>query len=292
MGDPRQVMRAAYRIMRTTVECFFKDDALQLAAAVAFYAVLSLVPIVILFLGMAGYIWEESEAQAQLVAQIRNLAGPEAASAVENIVGRARTDPGRGLATVVSAITLVLGATGAFSQLQAAMDRIWNVPPPPGNPIRAYARRRVLTLLMLLVLGLILLFAVVLSMGTQLVIQFFGDRLAGSFWILRALNFASSLFVFTVTFAAIFRVLPAAKLAWRDVWLGAGVTAVLFTIGKELISLVLARSHIASAYGAAGSLVLLLLWLYYSALIVFFGAEFMGAYLHWQRRDERDTHCE
>jgi membrane protein len=279
-------MRAAYRILRAAVEGFIKDNALQLAAAVSFYAVLSLVPIVILFLGLAGYIWEKSEAQAELVAQIRNLAGPQAARAVEGVVTRANLGAAGGLTAIVAVISLFVGATGAFSQLQSAMNKIWNVPPRAGNPIRSYAHNRLLTLLTLLLLGLILLFAVVLSMGMQLMIHLVDGRLAGSVLVLRSVNLVSSLIVFAVMFAAIFRVLPAGRLAWGDVWLGAGVTAVLFTIGKEVISNVLARSHIASAYGAAGSVVLLLLWMYYSSLIVFFGAEITGAYLRWQRRDE------
>jgi membrane protein len=276
-------MRSAYQIMKATVEGFIKDNALQLAAAVAFYMVLSLVPIIILFLGLAGYIWEQSQAQAELIGQVRNLAGPETARAVETVIGKATLGAGRGVTAIVSAVTLVLGATGAFSQLQSSMNKIWGIPPRGGNPIRAYAHRRLLAVLMLLLLGFILLFAVVLSLGMQLLLQLFDGQLAGSTWALRALNSGSSLVVFTITFAAIFRVLPSARLAWGDVWLGAGVTAVLFTIGKEVISIVLARSRIAFAYGAAGSLVLLLLWVYYSCLIVFFGAELTGAYLRWQR---------
>jgi membrane protein len=281
-------MGAAFKIMRAAVEGLVRDNALQLAAAVAFYAVLSLVPMVILFLGIAGYIWERSEAQAELIAQVRNLAGPAAANAVESVVSKGGGGGGRGAAAIVALISLVLGATGAFSQLQSAMNKIWNSRPRHGNPIRAYAHNRLLTLLMLLVLGFILLFAVVLSFAIQLFMHAVGGPLAGFAWVWRVLNIASSLIVFTLTFAAIFKILPSAELAWSDVWLGAGVTAALFTVGKEVISLVLAHSYIASAYGAAGSMALLLLWVYYSSLIVFFGAEFTGAYSQWKSQTENE----
>ncbi len=272
-------MGAAWKIVKLTIEGIVNHNVLQLAAAVAFDTVLSLVPMAILLIGIAGKVWEKSEAKAQLVAQVGTLVGPQAAGAVEAVIGKTGSAAGRGAAAVVSIISLLVGATGALSQLQTAMNAIWNVQPPPGNPVRSFARKRLLSLLMLLVLGFILLVAVALSSAVQVAMHVLGGDLPGSALVWTGLNMATSLIIFTLLFAAIFKVLPDAQLAWRDVWFGAGVTAVLFAIGKEVISALLAHSSVASAYGAASSVVLLLLWVYYSALIVFIGAEFTGAYL-------------
>jgi membrane protein len=212
------------------------------------------------------------------VEQVGGLVGSEGAGLIETMIQSAQ-QPGTGMvATILGVIGLLLGALGAFGQLQDALNTIWEVKPKPGGGVLAILRDRLLSLGMVLVVGFLLLVSLVVSAGLAAVGNFMAGLLPDSELLLQVLNFVLSFAVITVLFALMFKYLPDAKIAWGDVWIGAAITALLFTIGKVLIGLYLGNASVTSSYGAAGSLAVLLLWMYYSAQIFFLGAEFTQVY--------------
>ena len=182
------------------------------------------------------------------------------------------------VATVISVIILLFGASGVFGQLQASLNRIWGVKPKPGRGVLGMIQDRLLSFGFTLVVGFLLLVSLLLTAGIALVADLAGGLMPASETLTQLLNFVLSLAIITLLFAMIFKFLPDAKIAWRDVWIGAFLTALLFTVGKFALGLYLGKSSVASSYGAAGSLIVLLLWVYYSSLILFFGAEFTQVY--------------
>jgi membrane protein len=239
--------------------------------------VFSLPPLLVLILTIVGAVVDPQDVRGQLQQQLGALMGPTAASQIRTILEQAQQPGARGLLpTVLSIIALLLGATGAFGQLQAALDRAWGVKPDPRQGIKAFFLKRVFSFGMVLSVAFLLLVSLVASAA----LSAFGDALSAylpsgiSVTLLQVLNQAFSLAAVTLVFAAIYKVLPDARLAWRDVWVGAAFTALLFVVGKFLIGLYLGRSNPGQAFGAAGSLAVLFVWIYYSAMIVLFGAEF------------------
>jgi membrane protein len=255
-----------------------EDNAPRLGAALSYYTIFSIAPLLLISIAVAGLVFGQAAAQGRIVAEIQGLIGREAAESVQAMLENARK-PGQGImATVFGAVTLLFGAGGAFNELRAALDMIWEIPPRKGGGIKALLRERLASFAMVLVVGFLLLVSLVLSA----LLSAFEVKgvFPGSIVMLQVLNNAVSLAVITVLFALIFKYLPDAHppVAWKDIWVGAFITAALFTAGKFAIGLYLGRSSVASAYGAAGSLVLLLIWVYYSAQILFFGAELTQVY--------------
>jgi membrane protein len=269
-------LRVFGNILRRAVSEFFDDDAMNLAAGLAFYTALSLAPLLLLVIRVTSLL--DPNAQEHLIAQINGLVGEEAGAAVAAILAAAEQSPQTGrLAALLGLATLVFSATGVFAQLQAALNRIWDVEPKPGGALWVWLRKRVLSLGMVLSIAFLLLVSLVISaLISALVTQ---DTLL---W--NAVNFLVSLVLFSALFALMYRYLPDVRIEWRDVAFGALLTALLFAVGKHAIGLYLGRSAVGSAYGAAGSLVVLLLWVYYSALVFFFGAEVTEAYAHATKR--------
>jgi membrane protein len=255
-----------------------KDKVPRLGAALAFYTVLSLAPLLIIVIAIVGLVFGEQAAQGQLVAQIHDLVGKDGATAIEVMVANARKPTAGIISSVLSVTMLLLGATGVFSELQDSLNTIWEVEPKPGRGVWGVVRNRFLTFALVLAIGFLLLVSLVLSAALQMLGDFVSGLLSDYVSFLQATNFLLSLVVFTLLFATIFKLLPDVRIGWKDVWLGAAVTAVLFVLGKSLIGLYLGRSSIGSTYGAAGSLVVLLVWVYYSAQILYFGAEFTKVY--------------
>jgi membrane protein len=234
-------------------------------------------PLLVITLAVAGIWFERSAAQSRLVGQLQGLVGEKGGEAIQAMLQSASTPGAGGVAgTVLGVAMLLFGAAGLFGQLQDALNTIWEVQPKPGRGIWGMIRDRFLSLSMVFGVAFLLLVSLVVSTVLTAVGSLFGDWQTGVVGqIVQTLIDAA---VITVLFAMIYRFLPDAKIAWRDVWLGAAVTAVLFVLGKFLIGLYLGRSTVASAFGAAGSLAVLLVWLYYSAQIFLFGAEFTRAY--------------
>jgi membrane protein len=258
---------------------WWNDNCLRLAASLAYYTALSLAPLVLLIVGVIGLVLDRQQVGSQLSAQLEGLIGPAGRELVTSIL--AATSPQGGtLATLIGLGTLLIGATAVFGELQATLNLIWEVRPAPTNGvwagIWALLRERLFSLALVLALAFLLLVSLVISAalaGAAAWLQ--GPEQA---LLSRLLELAVSLLVLTFVFALLYMYVPDAEIGWRDVWLGGLITAVLFTLGKTAIGLYLGQASVGSAYGAAGSLVVLLVWVYYSALIMFFGAEFTHAW--------------
>jgi membrane protein len=264
-------------ILKQSVKDFMKDDCMTSAAALSYYTVFSLPAILMLIMLLVSSVMDPTDVRGGLESQLQALMGPNAGSQVRTILQKTEAPGGGLIPTIVGIAALVFGATGAMGQLQAALNRAWNVEPDPKQGgVKNFLTKRLFSFGMLLSIAFLLLVSLVVSAA----LSGAGDRLAGflpaglSEAVLQALNLGISLLVISFLFAAMFKVLPDAKVAWRSVWAGGIATAVLFVVGKFLIGLYIGKSNPGEAYGAAGSLIVLLLWIYYSALIVLFGAEF------------------
>lgn len=272
------MMRNLWGMIKQSVSDWVDDKAMQLGAALAFYSLLSIAPLLIITIAVAGLVFGQEAAQGQLVGQMRSMVGTEGAEAIETMLANARR-PGAGIvATILGVATLLFGASGVFGQLQTSLNTIWEVQPKPGGGFWGFIRTRFLSFAMVLGIGFLLLVSLVLSALLSALGDLMGGLLPGWQIAAQVLNLAVSFGVITLLFAMIFKILPDVKIAWRDVWIGAALTALLFTLGKYLIGLYLAQASPGSTYGAAGSLVVLILWIYYSSLILFFGAEFTQVY--------------
>jgi membrane protein len=267
-----------FTLLKNAAQEWSEDKASRLAAALSYYTIFSLAPLLVIVIAIAGLVFGQEAAQQELLAQIEGLVGEEGATAIQEMIAGASDTGDSILAAVIGFVLLLFGASGVFAQLQDAMNTMWEVKPKEGRGILAIVKDRILSFGMVLVIGFLLLVSLVLSAALAALSNFMAGLLPANEIIMQVISFAVSFAVISFLFALIFKYLPDAEVAWGDVWLGAIVTALLFTIGKELIGLYLGRSAVASTYGAAGSLVILLLWVYYSAQILFFGAEFTQVY--------------
>jgi membrane protein len=254
-----------------------KDKASRLAAALAYYTAFSIAPLLLLAITIAGLALGEEAAQGTIFNQLEGLLGPEAAGFLQSAVANSRDPGASSISAIVGIATLLWSAGNVFGQLQDALNTIWEVQPRPAG-IVGTVKRRIVPLSMVLGIGFLLLVSLLLSAGISAVGNFLGEILPGSnaFW--QVANIALSLAVITLLFAAIFKMLPDAEVSWSDVWIGALLTSLLFVVGKTLIGIYLGHSSVGSTYGAAGSLLIFLVWVYYSAQILFFGAEFTQVY--------------
>ncbi len=253
-----------------------KDNASTLAAALAYYAVMSLVPLLVIIVWIAGYVFKTSTALNQLSDQIARFTSPQVGNFVKNLVSNS-SKPGQGslLSQIASIVVLVFGASGIFSQLQSSLNRIWNVPPKNNAGFRRTVKNKFLSFLMVIGLGILfIIFLVADAVISQLIKAIPGQNALVAQIINDVIMFA----LLTFGIAMVFRVVPDREITWKDVWLGSAVTALLFILGRYAIGIFLSYSKTASSFGAAGSLIVLLLWIYYSAQIFFFGAEFTQVY--------------
>jgi membrane protein len=271
--------REIFAMLKKAASAWMEDQAPTLGAALAYYTVFSLAPLLIIAIAIAGLFFGREAAQGQIFDQLRGLLGEASGKAMEDMVQNANAKPATGLvATLIGFVTLLFGASGVFGQLQTSLNAIWRVQPKPGRGVLGIVRDRFLSFGFILVVGFLLLVSLFLTALIAFVGQWFGGMAPGMETLAQILNSVLSLAVITLLFAMIFKFLPDAKIAWRDVWIGALITAALFTAGKFALGLYLGKSGVASSYGAAGSLIVLLLWVYYSAQILFFGAEFTQVY--------------
>lgn len=280
-------------ILKETVKKWWSDRATQSAAAVAFYTIFSLAPLGIIVIGITGMILNEATVREQLINEVDAFIGPQGARLVRNSIQRLEQQ-GSGLtATVIGFVMIFFGATTIFAQLQAQLNMIWSVQAKPGKSVFSFIRSRLLSLGIILIMGFLLLVSLIIDTILSAMGSVIKNRIPGVNGVLEVLNVFGSLFIVMILFSAIFKYLPDVKLQWRDVLLGGLLTAVLFTIGKSLIGLYLGRSAVVSAYGAAGSLVIILLWVYYSTQILFLGAEFTQVYAtHRGHAMPPDDHAE
>ena len=249
-----------------------------MGAALAFYTLFAIAPLFVIVLALAGFWFGEEAARRELFSQVSGLVGTEGGEAIQALVSAARKPTTGAWATVIAVVTLFVGATGVFVQLQDALNSIWGVRRKPGRGLRNFIKDRLLSFALILGIGFLLLVSLILSAGLSALGNFVTGLLPAQATLWQWINFGVSFGVITLLFAVIFKVLPDVKIAWRDVWIGALLTALLFNLGKYLLGLYLGRSSVTSAYGAAGSLVIVLLRVYYSAQILFFGAKFTQIY--------------
>ncbi|NUQ63815.1 MAG: YihY/virulence factor BrkB family protein [Pirellulales bacterium] len=282
-------VKNAWAVLTKTYDEFSQDECMSMGAALAFYAMFSLPPILIIVITIAGALWQgDANAQEALLREVQAQMGVQARQQIQSIVESHQKSTGGALATVLGIVSLVFGATGVMTQLQAALDKAWEVEPDPEQGgVKNFLVKRAASFVMVLVIALLLLTLLVLgallSVFHDAIGRWAGESVTAS--LLVGLNWLVSFLIIVLLFAAMFKVLPDAKIRWRDVWVGATVTALLFAMGKSLISFYLSHASIGTPYGAAGSLALLLVWVYYCSVILLFGAEFTHVWTRHQGRE-------
>lgn len=278
VGGIMDRIRNFFDLLKQTFKEWNEDHAPRLAAALAYYTAFSIAPLLVVVIGIVGIVVSQDTVQNQILAEVRRSVGPDAAKMVGELITNT-SKPAEGLlATILGIMTLLLGAGGAFGQLQDALNTIWDVDPTStgkrNTGVIFQIRNKFLSFGMVLVVGFLLLVSLVINAVIAAVSTYVVNLVPGVEFLLSLVNLVISFVVITAMFAMLYKFLPKIKLEWRDVTVGAAMTSVLFTIGRFLLGWYLGRSGTASAYGAAGSFVLILLWIYYSAQIVLFGAEF------------------
>jgi membrane protein len=265
-------------VMRCAVEEWFRHRASSKGAALAFYTAFSIAPILVLVIAVAGFFYGAEAAQGQLLTELKGLMGPQGAEAIQLVLAGARDKESGVLATVIATLLLVVGATTVFAELKDSLDEIWQVPPSTGATWWVVLRTRLLSFSLILVLAFLLMVSLVVSAALAVLENYLGGLWKEATVVLSWLAWLISFGVIALLFGVIYKMLPRIKLSWRDVVIGAFGTAILFALGKFLIGLYIGNSGVATSFGAAGSMVALLLWVYYSAQIFFLGAEFTRQY--------------
>ncbi len=278
MGKIHEGAHTAWWLTKETFDAWWTDKAPRIGAALSYYTVFALAPILILVIAVAGMVLGREAAQGEIVTQLRGLLGEQGAELVQGMILSSSEKKTGIIATAVGLITLLVGATGVFVELQDALNTIWKVEAKPGRGFKGLLRDRLLSFGMVLSLGFLLLVSLSLSAGLSALGGWLNRFMPA--WVIfgYVINFAVSIGVVALLLATIFKFLPDVKMAWRDVWMGAIVTAMLFTAGKYLIGLYLGKASVGSSFGAAGSLAILLVWIYYTAQIILLGAEFTRVY--------------
>jgi membrane protein len=270
--------KSIFSLVKQAASEWMDQDLPKIGAGLAYYTLFAIAPLFVIVLAIAGIWFGEEAARRELFCQVSGLVGSDGGEAIQALVSAANKPKTGAWATVVAVATLFMGATSVFVQLQDSLNSVWGVRRRPGRGLRNFVKDRLLSFAIIVGIGFLLLVSLVLSAGLSALGKFMSGMLPAQETIWQAINFVISFGVITLLFAMIFKVLPDVKIAWRDVWIGSVITALLFNLGKFLLGLYLGRSGVASAYGAAGSLIIVLLWVYYSAQILFFGAKFTQIY--------------
>ena len=272
-------LKSFWQLPKDIATQWFEDDPFQQAAALSYYTLFSLAPILIIAIAVAGLFFGREAATDQIVATLQGLMGPQTAKAVQEMVQNASNKPTTGIVSTAAGIgVLIFGAGGVVGQLQSSLNRIWGVTALPGKGILSFVRERFISFAMILGVGFLLLVSLVITTILSYLTVYIGRFIGGAAVIASLLDVVVSFGFVTVLFGMIYKFLPDVRSQWRDVWIGAALTSFLFTLGKFLIGLYLGTSGVTSSFGAAASLITVLLWVYYSSLIFFFGAEFTQIY--------------
>ena len=268
-------------MLRAAGENWVKDYAQSMGAALAFYMIFSIAPLLLIVIAVAGFVFGEEAARGEIYVQLHGMLGSAGASAVQSLLEQVGRSSESGLATVFGSVLLFIGATSVFAELQDALDRIWRVPHrTPRSGLWSLLRARLLSFGMILGFGFLLIVSLALSAALAAVGRWWDPQAIGWWTFANAIEVSLSIGLVTCIFALIYKVMPRAGVAWRDVWVGATFTSLLFLAGKFLIGVYIGHSGISTLFGAAASLVVVLLWVYYSAQIFLFGAEFTWVYSH------------
>jgi membrane protein len=267
-------VKDAWATVKETASDWSDDNASRLAAALAYYSLLSLAPLLVIVIAVAGLFYGPDAARGKIAGELGAVVGGEAALGIQSVAASARSQTGGIISTVVGVVTLFVGASGVFGELQSSLNTIWEVKPKPGRGVLGQLKDRFLSFTMVLGVAFLLLVSLVLSALLSALGTTVAGALPGGEGIWQVVTFFVTFSLVTTLFALIFKYVPDARIQWRDVWLGAAVTALLFTIGKFLLGLYLGKAAPGSSYGAAGSIIALVVWVYYAAQILFLGAEF------------------
>ena len=278
--QPRVTLGALAGILRRALAGWWNDNVPRLGASLAYYTLFALAPILVVAIAMGGLIFGEEAVRGEIVGQIQGMLGRQGAQAVQSMLEGAARPSTSVAATAAGVVTFFLGATGAFLELQTALNAIWRVKPKEdGSFLQVLVIQRLISFGLVVAMGFLLVTSLLVSATLAAVHTYMGNAFPGVVVLWEALNVVVSLGVITILFAMIYKVLPDVKLVWADVWIGALVTAGLFTIGKLLIGMYLGTTGVASTYGAAGSVIVILVWVYYSAQVILLGAEFTREYV-------------
>jgi membrane protein len=268
-----------WQFCRRVVVQWVNNEPFELAAALSYYTLFSLTPVLVIAIGIAGIAFGHETAQQQILETIQDLIGPEGTEAVRVMIQNLSSRPETGrISTLLGFVVLFFGAGGVVAELQSALDKIWEVTPKPSSALWGFLRQRFISFAMVLAIGFLLLISLIASAILTSLTELLGQFVGATAVIIYVLDIVVSFFFVTLLFAMIYKFVPDARIQWRDVAIGSALTAFLFTIGKFCIGLYLGTSGITSVYGAAGSLITILLWVYYSSLIFFFGAQFTRTY--------------
>jgi len=279
LPEGMKVIRSSWDVLKQTIVNFFEDDSFSYASSIAFYTIFSMPAILIISLSIGATVYERDIVQKELINQVARLIGPDSAGDVEEILINAALDSTGTFAKIVGIATLIFSATTVFISLQTSLNKIWGIKPKPERGFVKYLINRLLSLAMVISIGFLLLVSLIIDTALVVVQNSLSKVLAGwALYLVAGLNILISLAMIAFIFAILFKVLPDAKIKWRDVWVGSVITTALFTLGKFLIGFYLGNSSVNSAYGAAGSLVIILIWVYYSTVIFLFGAELTSVY--------------
>jgi len=269
-----------WQLIKETFAKWYKDNPAQRGAAIAFYAIFAIAPLLVIAVALAGSIFGIQATENQIVGALQDIVGPELATAIQAMIKSASRPKSARVPTVVGILTLILGALGVMGELHNTLNTIWHAKPQPGNRFLGWLKDQLFLLLMVFGLGFFLLLSLVASMASTTVSLSVTARIPGSAVVWQWVDLLVSFVLLTSLVAILYKVVPAVRIAWRDAWVGAAVTSLLFTLGKWLIGWYLVHSSVTSAYGAAGSLIAILLWVYYSAQVCLIGAEFTWVYAH------------
>jgi membrane protein len=271
--------KSLWQFLKDVFTQWMGDEPFLLASSLSYYTLFSLAPLLVIAIAVAGFVFGREAAQNQIVETIGGLIGPESAQAIQGMIENASAKPKTGIiSTVLGAVTLLIGAGGVVGQLQTSLNKVWGVEPKSGQGTWVFIRQRFISFAMVLAVGFLLLVSLVVTALLTAFSQFLGSLVGGAEFVGHLLDVVVSFGFVTLLFAMIYKFVPDVQIQWRDVWIGAALTSILFTIGKFAIGLYLGSSGVTSAYGAAGSLITVLLWVYYSSLIFLLGAEFTQAY--------------
>ncbi len=280
-----------WEFLRETYKKWSKDNAVTLGAALAFYTTFSMAPLLIIIIAIFGFILGESTIQAEIIKRVQEVIGEQGASAVGSLIQAAYRPGSSFWATIIGVAVIVIGSTSALVMLKRALNIIWGAEPNPDAPIWNMVKERLLSFCMILLIGMVLILSLLLSVALSVATRFFNHVLPMPPFFIQVADVVISGLLITLLFALVYKVLPDVEIAWTDVWIGSAITAILFTLGKFLFGLYLSHSSIRSAYGAASSLAIILMWVYYSAQVFFIGAEITQVYANRYGSHVRPRWC-
>jgi membrane protein len=271
--------KSIWQFLKTTINEWVEAEPFQLAAALSYYTLFSLAPLLLIAIGVAGFVFGREAAQNQIVETLQGMIGQDSAQTVQEMLQASNEKPKTGIiSTIIGFVALLFGAGGVVGQLQTSLNKMWEVTPKPGQGIWGFLRQRFFSFAMVLAIGFLLLVSLVVTAVLSSFTGMLSSLLGDATFIAHAVDILVSFGFVTLLFALIYKYVPDVEIEWRDVWVGAALTAILFTIGKYLIGLYIGTSGVSSTFGAAGSLITILVWVYYSSLIFFLGAEFTRVY--------------